>query len=32
MKHKLQNQRGETIVEVVVSFMLLLMFRSEERR
>ena len=26
MKHKLQNQRGETIVEVIVSFMLLLMF------
>lgn len=28
MKHKLQNQRGETIVEVVVSFMLLLMFTA----
>ena len=28
MKHKLQNQRGETIVEVIVSFMLLLMFTA----
>ena len=28
MKHKLQNQCGETIVEVIVSFMLLLMFTA----
>ena len=28
MKHKLQNQRGETIVEVIVSFMLLLMLTA----
>ena len=28
MIHKLQNQRGETIVEVIVSFMLLLMFTA----
>ena len=28
MKHTLQSQRGETIVEVIVSFMLLLMFTA----
>lgn len=28
MKHTLQNQRGETIVEVLVSFLLLMIFTS----
>lgn len=28
MKHTLQNQRGETIVEVLVSFLLLMLFTS----
>lgn len=28
MKNKLKNQRGETIVEVIVSFMLLLLFTA----
>ena len=28
MKHKLQNQRGETIVEVIVSFMLLMILTA----
>ena len=28
MKHTLQNQRGETIVEVLVSFLLLMLFTA----
>ena len=28
MKHTLQSQRGETIVEVLVSFLLLMIFTS----